>query len=67
MANLSVNLNKIAVLRNSRGGNIPDVLEAAEKRANLSHLTSIAGLNDHEREQQSLTNPAGAPMRARRI
>ena len=29
MVNLSVNLNKIAVLRNSRGGNIPDVLEAA--------------------------------------
>ncbi len=29
MIKLSVNLNKIAVLRNSRGGNIPDVLEAA--------------------------------------
>jgi pyridoxine 5-phosphate synthase len=29
MINLSVNLNKIAVLRNSRGGNIPDVLQAA--------------------------------------
>jgi pyridoxine 5-phosphate synthase len=29
MINLSVNINKIAVLRNSRGGNIPDVLEAA--------------------------------------
>jgi pyridoxine 5-phosphate synthase len=29
MVKLSVNLNKIAVLRNSRGGNIPDVLEAA--------------------------------------
>lgn len=29
MVNLSVNLNKIAVLRNSRGGNIPDVLQAA--------------------------------------
>jgi pyridoxine 5-phosphate synthase len=28
MINLSVNVNKIAVLRNSRGGNIPDVLEA---------------------------------------
>jgi pyridoxine 5-phosphate synthase len=29
MVNLIVNLNKIAVLRNSRGGNIPDVLQAA--------------------------------------
>lgn len=29
-ARLSVNLNKIAVLRNSRGGNEPDVLRAAE-------------------------------------
>jgi len=29
MVNLSVHLNKIAVLRNSRGGNIPDVLQAA--------------------------------------
>ncbi len=29
MAKLSVNINKIATLRNSRGGNIPDVLQAA--------------------------------------
>jgi pyridoxine 5-phosphate synthase len=29
MIRLSVNLNKIAILRNSRGGNIPDVMEAA--------------------------------------
>ncbi len=29
MIKLSVNLNKIAVLRNSRGGNIPEVLQAA--------------------------------------
>jgi pyridoxine 5-phosphate synthase len=29
MVNLSVNLNKIALLRNSRGGSAPDVLEAA--------------------------------------
>ena len=26
---LSVNINKIALLRNSRGSNIPDVLKAA--------------------------------------
>ncbi len=29
MTNLSVNINKIATLRNARGGNMPDVLKAA--------------------------------------
>ena len=29
MTRLSVNINKIAILRNSRGGNIPDVLKSA--------------------------------------
>ncbi|MDP4227442.1 MAG: pyridoxine 5'-phosphate synthase, partial [Bacteroidota bacterium] len=29
MTRLSVNINKIATLRNSRGGNVPDVLKAA--------------------------------------
>ena len=27
MINLSVNVNKIATLRNSRGGNIPDLIQ----------------------------------------
>lgn len=30
MAKLSVNINKIALIRNSRGGNLPNVLEAAQ-------------------------------------
>ena len=30
MTKLSVNINKIATLRNARGGNIPDLLKAAE-------------------------------------
>ena len=30
MANLSVNINKIALLRNSRGANIPDVVQFAK-------------------------------------
>ena len=30
MTKLSVNINKIAVVRNSRGGNLPDVVRAAE-------------------------------------
>jgi pyridoxine 5-phosphate synthase len=29
MAKLSVNINKIATLRNSRGGNVPNVLQVA--------------------------------------
>ena len=29
MTKLSVNINKIAVIRNSRGGNLPDVVRAA--------------------------------------
>lgn len=31
MTKLSVNINKIAVIRNSRGGNLPDVVEAARR------------------------------------
>ena len=31
MTRLSVNVNKVATLRNARGGNIPDVLLAAER------------------------------------
>lgn len=31
MTKLSVNINKIATLRNARGGNVPDVLEAAAR------------------------------------
>ncbi len=31
MTKLSVNINKIATLRNARGGNVPDVIEAAKK------------------------------------
>ena len=29
MTKLSVNINKIATLRNSRGGNVPDLLQVA--------------------------------------
>lgn len=31
MTKLSVNINKIAVIRNSRGGNLPDVIQAARR------------------------------------
>ena len=31
MTKLSVNINKIATLRNARGGNVPDLLQVAKK------------------------------------
>ncbi len=31
MTKLSVNINKIATIRNARGGNVPDIIEAAKK------------------------------------
>lgn len=34
---LSVNINKIATLRNARGGNTPNVVEAAINCENLVH------------------------------
>ena len=37
MTRLSVNINKIATLRNSRGGNIPSVKDAAVNCQNLVH------------------------------
>ena len=44
--NLSVNLNKVALLRNSRGGNAPDVLAAAHKVIALG----ANGITVHPRE-----------------
>ena len=29
MTNLSVNINKVATIRNARGGNVPNVLQVA--------------------------------------
>lgn len=45
MTALSVNLNKIAVLRNSRGGRIPDILDAAE----VCIAAGCAGITVHPR------------------
>ena len=54
MARLSVNVNKVATVRNSRGGNVPSVLEAAavcvsagapgitvHPRADARHITAV--------------------------
>lgn len=45
MTKLSVNINKIAVIRNSRGGNLPDVVEAARK----AELFGAQGITVHPR------------------
>jgi pyridoxine 5-phosphate synthase len=45
MTKLSVNINKIATLRNARGGNNPDVVEAAR----LSELFGAQGITVHPR------------------
>jgi pyridoxine 5'-phosphate synthase PdxJ len=36
MTKLSVNINKIATLRNARGGNVPDLLKVATDIQNLA-------------------------------
>lgn len=54
MTRLSVNLNKIAVLRNSRGGNRPDPLAAAR----VVLAAGAAGLTVHPRPDQRHIRPA---------
>lgn len=48
MTKLSVNINKIAVIRNSRGGNLPDVIEAARRIENFG----AEGITVHPRPDQ---------------
>lgn len=48
MTKLSVNINKIATLRNARGGNIPDVLEAAHN----CELFGAEGITVHPRPDE---------------
>ena len=48
MTKLSVNINKIAVIRNSRGGNIPDVIAAAQ---NIERFGS-EGITVHPRPDE---------------
>ena len=37
MTNLSVNINKVATIRNARGGNMPDVLKFAQDAERSEH------------------------------
>lgn len=48
MTKLSVNINKIATLRNSRGGNTPDVLLAAQRAENFG----AQGITVHPRPDE---------------
>jgi pyridoxine 5-phosphate synthase len=45
MVKLSVNINKIALIRNARGGNMPDLIEAAKK----AELFGAQGITVHPR------------------
>ena len=53
MVNLSVNVNKIATLRNARGGDIPDVMQAAR----TCIATGAQGITVHPREDQRHITP----------
>ena len=54
MIRLSVNVNKIATLRNSRGGSIPNVLKAVETCLNAG----APGITVHPRSDQRHIRPA---------
>ena len=51
MTKLSVNINKIAVVRNSRGGNIPNLLKAALDIERFG----ADGITVHPRSTKSIT------------
>jgi pyridoxine 5-phosphate synthase len=53
LVNLSVNVNKIATLRNSRGGSVPSVLEAVDVCVNAG----ARGITVHPREDQRHITP----------
>ena len=51
--NLSVNLNKIALIRNSRPGNNPNLIDYAKKIINLG----VNGITVHPRPDQRHIRP----------
>ena len=54
MTALSVNVNKIATLRNSRGGDIPDMLTAVD----TCIAAGAQGITVHPREDERHIKPA---------
>ena len=53
MINLSVNVNKVATLRNSRGEDVPNVIQAVQTCIN----TGVQGITVHPREDQRHIKP----------
>ena len=63
MISLSVNVNKIATLRNSRGGDIPDVLTAVD----TCIAAGAQGITVHPREDERHIRPADVQDIAKRL
>ena len=63
MIALSVNVNKIATLRNSRGGDIPDILTAVDTCV----AAGAQGITVHPREDQRHIRPADVTDIAERL
>lgn len=63
MISLSVNVNKIATLRNSRGGDIPDILTAVDTCV----AAGAQGITVHPREDQRHIRPADVQDIAERL
>ena len=63
MIALSVNVNKIATLRNSRGGDIPDVLTAVD----TCIVAGAQGITVHPREDERHIRPADVQDVAERL
>ena len=63
MIALSVNVNKIATLRNSRGGDIPDILTAVD----TCIAAGAQGITVHPREDQRHIKPADVTDIAERL
>ena len=63
MISLSVNVNKIATLRNSRGGDIPDVLTAVDTCV----AAGAQGITVHPREDERHITPADVRDIAKRL
>src|SRR3954469_6066203 len=63
MARLSVNVNKVATLRNSRGGVVPSVLEAVE----VCIAAGAPGITVHPRADRRHITPDDVRAVARRV
>lgn len=63
MTALSVNVNKVATLRNSRGGNIPNLLVAVE----TCLVAGAQGITVHPREDERHIKPADVYALAERL